>query len=369
MNKILELDGKNRRLSDLAEFVGGRIVGNKDIFISGVGSIETAERDDITFALNEKLLLEAADCAAACIIVPHNLEQIVSGNGDGLSRAGKTLLKVDNPRFAFARIASLFSPPHRIAPGIHPTAVIAPSVALGREVAIGARVVVDEGAHIGDGVTLFPGVFIGRGSRIGASTIVHANVTVEHEVVIGSHCIIHAGTVIGSDGFGFVEHGGKHYKVPQIGGVVIGDNVEIGANCTIDRGASGNTIIKSGTKFDNLIHIAHNVVIGHDCLIIAQVGISGSVTVGDHCILAGQVGVAGHLEIGDQTVVAAKAGVTKTLPPRIHASGFPAKPHLEEKRIMISLPKLPEMVKKVVELTTAIQRLARRLDKIEGGKL
>lgn len=352
-----------RRLADLAEFVGGRVIGDREIFIGGVASIETAEPDDITFALNDKLLQEAAECAAACVIVPHNIEHaFVEG-------VGKSLLKVDNPRFAFAKIASLFSPPHRIAPGIHPTAVIASSATLGREVAIGPKVVVDDGAEIGDGATLFPGVYVGRGSRVGAATIVHANVTIEQEVAIGSHCIIHSGTVIGSDGFGFVEHGGKHYKVPQIGGVVIGDNVEVGANCTIDRGASGNTIIKSGTKLDNLIHIAHNVVLGHDCLIIAQVGISGSVTVGDHCILAGQVGVAGHLEIGDQTIAAARSGITKTIPPQSHVSGFPAKPHLEEKRIMISLPKLPDIVKKVGQLTTAIQRLARRLDKIEGGKL
>lgn len=346
-----------RRLSDLAEFVGGEIIGDRDLFISGVASIETALNSDITFALNEKFVETARDSAAACIIVPKHI-----------SDCAKTIMQVENPRFAFAKIATLFSEPQKISPGIHPTAVISSRASIGPEAAIGARVVVEDDVVIGDSAVIFPGVYLGKGSKVGAGTIIHANVTIEHCVVIGQHCIIHSGTVIGSDGFGFVENGGKHYKVPQIGTVIIEDNVEIGSNCSIDRAASGATMIKSGTKIDNLVHIAHNVVIGNDCLIIAQVGISGSVTVGDSVILAGQVGVAGHLEIGDRTVVAAKSGVTKSLPGRVHVSGFPAKPHLEEKKIMISLPKLPDLIKKVTQLTTAIQRVARRLDKIEGGR-
>lgn len=361
---VPEIHDGGRRLSDLAEFVGGTIVGNTDLFISGVASIDTAIYSDITFALNEKFVAEARDCAAGCIIVPKHISDCPSGT----SGPDKTLLQVANPRFAFAKIATLFSEPLRLSPGIHPTAVIAATASIGREAAIGARVVIEDNVVVGDSATLFPGVYLGRDSKIGAGSVVHANVTIEHGVSIGEHCIIHAGTVIGSDGFGFVENGGKHYKIPQIGTVIIENSVEIGSNCAIDRAASGATLIKSGTKIDNLVHVAHNVVIGHDCLIIAQVGISGSVTIGDSVILAGQVGVAGHLEIGDHTVVAAKSGVTKSLPGAVHFSGFPAKPHLEEKKIMISLPKLPDMVKKVIQLTTAIQRIARRLDKIEGGR-
>lgn len=346
-----------RRLSDLAEFVGGRIIGDAELFISGVASIETAERGDITFAVDQKFLDAAVACAASCIIVPQHITE-----------CDKTILQVENPRFAFAKIAALFAPRPRVKPGIHPTAIIDPSVKMGRDPAIGPLVVIEEGAVIGDAVVIFPGVYIGRGALIGDRTVVHANVTIEEEVIVGRHCIIHGGTVIGSDGFGFVENGGKHYKIPQIGNVVVEDNVEIGANCTVDRAASGSTIIHSGTKIDNLVHIAHNVVIGHDCLLIAQVGISGSVTVGNNAIFAGQSGVAGHLSIGDRTVVAAKAGVTKSLPGGLHVSGFPAKPHNEEKKIMVSLAKLPELIKRTAQLTTAVQRLARRLDKFEGGQ-
>lgn len=350
-------NGNGRRLSDLAEFVDGQIVGDHTLTISGVASIDTAVHSDITFALNEKFAAEARESRAACIIVPRNI-----------SECGKTLLQVDNPRFAFAKIAALFADGPGISPGIHPTAVVARTAVIGREAAIGARVVIEDGAVIEDSAVIFPGVYIGRGSRIGAGSVIHPNVTIEYGIFIGANCVVHAGTVIGSDGFGFVENGGKHYKIPQIGTVTIEDNVEIGSNCAIDRAAAGATIIRSGTKIDNLVHVAHNVVIGHDCLIIAQVGISGSVTIGDNVILAGQVGVAGHLEIGDRTVVAAKSGVTKSLPGAMHASGFPAKPHIEEKKIMISLPKLPELVKKVTQLMTSVQRLARRLDKIEGVK-
>lgn len=346
-----------RRLSALAELVGGRIIGDPDLLITGVASVETATKSDITFAIEERFIANAESSPAACVIVPNYVTD-----------SEKTLLQVDNPRFAFAKIASIFAPPERFATGINSSAVISPQATVGREVAIGAHVVIEEDARIGDAAVLFPGVYVGRGCRVGSYTIINPNVVLEPGTEVGDHCIIHAGTVLGSDGFGFVENGGKHYKVPQIGNVVIDDNVEIGANCTIDRAASGSTIVKSGTKIDNLVHIAHNVVIGHDCLIVAQVGISGSVKVGDSVVFAGQAGVAGHLTIGDRTVIAAKSGVTKSLPGNLHVSGFPAKPHNEEKKIMVSLPRLPDIIRKVTQLTTAVQRLARRIDKLEGGK-
>lgn len=347
----------SHRLSDLAEFVGGRIVGDADVLITGVSAIETARKGDITFAIDEKFLDAAVESASSCIIVPPHIAE-----------CEKTLLQVENARFAFAKVASLFAPPQRVDSGIHPTAVIGSNVRLGRDLAIGPRVVVEDGAVLGDSVALFPGVYVGRRSFVGDHTILHANVTIEEDSKIGAFCIIHAGTVIGSDGFGFVENGGKHYKIPQIGNVIIEDNVEVGSNCAVDRAASGSTVIGAGTKVDNLVHIAHNVVIGKDCLIIAQVGISGSVTVGDHVVLAGQAGIAGHIRIGDRAVVAAKSGVTKSLEGSMQYSGFPAKPHSDEKRIMVSLPKVPELIKKVTQLTTAVQRIARRIDKIEGGK-
>lgn len=347
-----------RPLRELAEFVGGRVVGDPATPITGVASIESARRTEITFALNERYLQTAEAGEAACVIVPPYLTESEQ----------KTLLISENPRFAFARIAGLFAPPASVEPGVHAAAVIDPSARLGRNVSIGARVVIGREAEIGDEVVLYPGVYVGSRVAIGAGSVIHANVTLEDETAIGARCVVQSGAVIGSDGFGFVENGGRHFKIPQTGRVVIEDNVEIGANCAIDRAAADATIIRAGTKIDNLVHVAHNVVIGRDCLIVAQVGISGSVTIGDNVVLAGQSGVAGHIEIGDRTVVAAKSGVTKSIPGGLHVSGFPAKPHLEEKRIMISLPKLPEMIKKLGQLVTAVQRLARRLDKIEGGR-
>ncbi|RMH55679.1 MAG: UDP-3-O-(3-hydroxymyristoyl)glucosamine N-acyltransferase [Candidatus Hydrogenedentota bacterium] len=352
------MNRERRSLAELAEFVGGRIVGDPETIITGVSAIENARRGDITFAVEEKYLQNAAATEASCIIVPPHITE-----------SELPLLQVENPRFAFARIASLYAPQRRFEPGIHTTAVIHETAILGREIAVGANVVIGENARIGDCSVLFPGVIVGRDVSIGDHTHIHSNVSLEDGVTIGSHCVIHAGTVIGSDGFGFVEDKGKHYKIPQIGTVVVEDNVEIGANCTIDRAASGQTVIGSGTKIDNLVHIAHNVVIGSDCLIVAQVGISGSVRVGDHVVFAGQAGVAGHLTIGPGTVVAAKSGVTKSLPGHMHVSGFPAKPHNEEKKIVVSLPRLPELVRKVGQLTTAVQRLARRIDKLEGGPM
>lgn len=349
---------KSYKLIELAEFVGGRIIGDPEVRITGIASVETAKRGDITFAVSEQFMQNAQECAADCIIVPPVLNE-----------SEKNLLLADNPRFAFAKIASLFYAPTRLPPGIHQTASIASTVRIGREVAIGSNAVIDDEAVIGDGAVIYPGVYVGKKAAVGAGTIVHANVTIEEEVEIGANCIIHSGTVIGSDGFGFVENSGKHYKIPQVGKVIVEDNVEIGSNCAVDRAATEATIIRSGTKIDNLVHIAHNVIIGHDCLIIAQVGISGSVTIGDNVTLAGQVGVAGHLQIGDRTVVAAKSGVTKSIPGGVHVSGFPAKPHNEEKKIVISMPRLPELIKKVTQLTTALQRIARRIDKLEGGKL
>ncbi|MBL4888749.1 MAG: UDP-3-O-(3-hydroxymyristoyl)glucosamine N-acyltransferase [Candidatus Lindowbacteria bacterium] len=351
------LNDQSHQLSSLAELVSGRIVGNSDLMINGVSAIDTAKKGQITFAVEEKFLDAAHESEASCIIVPQHIKECET-----------TLLQAENPRFAFSKIASLFAPPRRMTAGIHASSVIDSSATIGREVALGPHVVIDENANIADSVAIFPNTYVGRNVSIGNNTIIHANVTLEEGVQIGSNCIIHAGTVIGSDGFGFVENGGKHYKIPQIGIVIIEDNVEIGSNCSIDRAAAGATIIHSGTKMDNLIHIAHNVEIGHDGLIIAQVGISGSVTVGDNVIFAGQAGVAGHLSIGDRTVVAARAGVTKPIAGNMHVSGFPAKPHNEERKILASMSKLPELLKKVTQLTTAVQRLARRIDKSEEGR-
>ncbi|MCH7505551.1 UDP-3-O-(3-hydroxymyristoyl)glucosamine N-acyltransferase, partial [PVC group bacterium] len=236
-------------------------------------------------------------------------------------------LIVENPYYAFACILHLFDDRPKPKPGIHPKAHMGNNVRTGRDVSIGPLAVVEDGAELGDRVTIYPGVYIGPRARIGDDTILYANVTVADGVRIGKRVIVHSGTVIGSDGFGFASHEGRHYKIPQVGSVVVEDDVEIGANVAIDRGALGDTRIGRGTKIDNLVQIAHNVRIGENGLLISQVGISGSVEIGKNVTLAGQTGVAGHLKIGDKVIAGGRAGIAKDVSPGQVVSGAPAIPH------------------------------------------
>lgn len=345
-----------RTVGELAEFLGGEVRGDPSAAIRGAAAVEEAGPGDVTFAVDGRFFGRAEACEAVAVIVPQGVES-----------TRKTLVVVENPRFAFAKALHLFAPPPpRPAPGVHPTAVVAADAALGRDTAVGAHCVVEAGAALGDGAVLHPGAYVGAGCRVGAHTEVGPRAVLCHGTEVGASCIIGPGTVIGSDGFGFVENAGVHYKIPQVGRVVVEDDVEVGALCAIDRAVTGETRIGTGTKMDNLIHIGHNVRVGRRCLLVAQVGISGSVTIGDHVTLAGQTGVNGHITIGDRTVVAAKSGVTKSIPPGQFVSGFPARPHLEEKKIKVSLGRLPEMVRRVSHLIRAVQRLARRIERLEA---
>ncbi|MEW5767903.1 MAG: UDP-3-O-(3-hydroxymyristoyl)glucosamine N-acyltransferase [bacterium] len=329
----------SKSLGEIAAAVGGKVVGASDISILGVATIEDAKPGDIVFALNGKYLEAAFSSQASAVIV-----------GQEVTKAPKPVIRTNNPRLAFAKVLELFAPVVRIRPGVHPTAILGEGVNIGEGAAIGACVTVGDKVSIGNGVVIYPQSYVGDEVIIGAGSIIYPRVTLGQRVRLGQRVIIHSGAVIGSDGFGYLEVDGRHQKIPQNGTVVIHDDVEIGANVTIDRATTGATSIGRGTKIDNLVQIAHNVTIGEDCLVVAQTGISGSVKIGDHVTLAGQVGVAGHLSIGSGAVIAAKSGVTKDIEAHQYISGFPAKPHEEEKRIKAAIPRLPQLLKRVKEL-------------------
>ncbi len=339
-----------KTLAELAALVGGKIMGNPELLIKGVAGIKEAKKDEITFLSNPRYSKELAQTGAGAIIVSpdlqtHDLAAIIC----------------DNPYLAFARILGVFYPPEKIIPaGVHASAIISPQAKLGANVAIGPLVIIEEGAVIGDETIIYPGAYIGKDAKIGQACLFYANISIREKVSIGNQVIIHSGAVIGSDGFGFVPSNGENVKIPQVGAVVIEDKVEIGANVCIARGTLGNTVIGAGTKIDNLVQIAHNVKIGRNCIIVAQVGISGSTTVEDNVTIAGQAGVIGHITIGKGSIVAAQAGVTKDVPPKEIVSGYPAQPHQLAKRLQAEVNRLPQLNQKVKELEKRIAELEKK---------
>ena len=235
--------------------------------------------------------------------------------------------------------------------------MIGQNVVIGKDPSIHPNVVIADEVKIGDRVTIYPGAWIGKGTTIGDDAVIYSNVNIRENLQIGNRVIIHAGATIGSDGFGYVTDEGIHRKIPQVGGVIIGDDVEIGANSTIDRATLGNTVIKRGTKIDNLVHVAHNVTIGEHCFLIAQVGIAGSCTLGNYVVLAGQVGLADHIRIGDRAMVSAQSGVIKDIEPGQVMGGYYAMPQREWLKVQALIPKLPELKKKVSDLESQVQEL------------
>lgn len=338
--------------SEIAQILGGEIIGDGSLQVMGVASIEDARKGDITFALNGRYLESAYRSKASVIIVSNEVKMEPENS--------KAIIKTANPRLAFTKILELFAPKIKIAPGLHPTAIIGQGVVLGKDISIGPYVVIGDGAEIGDGVLIYPHTYVGDRVKIGESTTIYPQVTLYREVEIGKRVIIHSGSVIGSGGFGYIEVEKRHIKIPQNGSVVIGDDVEIGASVTIDRATTGVTSIGRGTKIDSLVMIAHNVTIGQDCIIVAQVGISGSAKLEDSVTIAGQAGVAGHLTIGANTVVAARSGITKSIKPGQFISGYPARPHSEEKRIKATISKLPTLLKRIKELERKVEELEKQ---------
>ncbi len=332
--------------AEIARHLHGEVVGDASTVLSGFAPADRAQTGDLTFAENVDYLARAEQSAASAIIV------------DTTAASSKVLIRVPNARIAFAKALALFFPEPAFAAGVHPTAVIAPSAQVDASAHIGPHCVVGEKVRIGARSVLQGGNHIGAGSQLGEEVNLFPNVTIYARTEIGNRVRIHSGTVIGSDGFGYVQDNGVHRKVPQIGNVIIRDDVEIGANVTVDRGALGPTVIGKGTKIDNLVQIAHNVVLGDGCLVIAQVGIAGSTKVGNYAILAGQAGIAGHLRLGNRIQVAAQSGVMNNIPDGEKWLGSPAQPDRQTKRQMIAIQHLPELLRRVSELEKQLAKTA-----------
>lgn len=320
-------------LKKIAQIIGGRLIG-KDIEIKGVGSIIEAKEGDITFSLNGKGIKKTK---ASAIILKELSPEI-----------DIPIILLDNPKLGFCKLVSLFTE-QKHPGGISKKASIFKNAVIKDNVVISDFAVIEDGAEIREGAIIYPQVYIGRDVVIGKNTIIYPRAVVMN-ARIGNNVIIHAGCVIGSDGFGYVQDNGKYVKMPHRGGVIIEDDVEIGANTTIDRGTTGNTIIGMGTKIDNLVQIAHNCIIGRHCIIVAQVAIGGSVIIEDNVTIAGQAGICDHIRIEKGVIITAKSGVTKNIKSGKVVSGFPAKEHNEEKRIYGFIQRLPDLVERVKRL-------------------
>lgn len=331
--------------------------GDGDIDIRGIAGVREAVEGEITFITDARFLKDLEHCRASAVIVPTVFTAVPL-----------PALAAANPRLAFAQTLRIFHVRASAAGGISERAAIAADAVLGGDPSIHPFVVISAGVRIGARVTLYPGVFIGPGTVIGDDCVIHANVSLREGVTIGSRVIIHCGTVIGSDGFGFVTDDGVHHKIPQVGGVVVGDDVEIGACCTVDRATLGNTVIGQGTKIDNMVHVAHNVTIGQYCLFAGQVGIAGSAKIGNYVVMGGQAGIADHIVVGDQVMVAGGAGVTRDVDPGQVVAGHSAIPLREWLKVQALLPKLPELKRRLSELERSLQGSAGTASKKPGRK-
>lgn len=339
-----------KTLAELADYLGGRVIGDPGAEVAGLASLDDAVEGTITFLANPKYASKVATTRATAVILP-----------PGAEGYGRNVIETPNPYLAFAKLLTLFHVTPQTPRGVMAGAVIGENVVLGADVTIHPGVVIMDGCKLGDRVTVYPGTVLYGGVQAGDDVVIHANVTVRERCRIGNRVTIHSGTVIGSDGFGYAPDGQGWYKIPQIGIVVIEDDVEIGANCAIDRAALDVTRIGRGTKIDNLVQIAHNCIIGENCMIVSQVGISGSTKLGNRVTLAGQVGVVGHLTIGDNAIIGAKSGVPGNVPPDSRLSGIPAYDHRDWLRTSAVVPKLPEMKKTVASLEKRIAELERLL--------
>lgn len=335
------------RADEIARHLEGEVIGDPELLLQGFAPADKSRPGDLTFAENATYFARANQSSASAIVVDHDY-----------GPSAKTLIRVSSARVAFARILPLFHPEPAYPPGIHPSCVIAPTAIIDSSASIGPHCVVADEVQIGPGCVLHGGNHVGPGCVLGADCQLFPRVVLYSRTQIGDRVRIHAGTVVGSDGFGYVLDQGHHRKVPQVGQVVVQDDVEIGANVTIDRGALGSTIIGRGTKIDNLVQIAHNVTVGEHCLIIAQVGIAGSTKLGNYVTLGGQVGLAGHLKIGHRAVVAAQSGVMHDIPDGEKWFGYPAQPDRKTKRQVLAIQQLPELLRRVAGLERRVQTLA-----------
>jgi UDP-3-O-[3-hydroxymyristoyl] glucosamine N-acyltransferase len=337
------------KLSQLATLIDGELIGDGTIDVMGVSPVEPPDRipaNHITLAESEQYFLTAHASSAAAIVVSFDA-----------TASTKPLIRVKKTTLALARMLAIFHPVEKPPAGIHPTAFVASNATIGALAHVGPNAVVKDGASIGDRTVIDAGAVVGERVVIGEDCVVHSNATLYRDIRLGNRVIVHSGSVIGSDGFGYVQEGTTRVKIPQVGTVIIEDDVEIGANVAVDRSTLGATVVKRGTKIDNLVQIAHNVVIGENTVICGLVGISGSVTIGDNVTLAGQVGLADHVNIGSNATIGAQSGVTKDLDGGHYYLGSPAVPIGQASRQYAVIANLPELSKRVRELEREIERL------------
>ena len=347
-----------RILRDLAEYVGGRVIGDGSITIFRVSPIEEAGPGDITFLANPRYSRFISGSKASAIIVGPQLV------GSEVARSGQGFLEVAQPYVAFAKILQLFAPAAEYQREIAPAAHIDPSANLGHDVSVYPNVYVGQFVQVGDRSVLLPGVFLGDRVEIGSDCVLHPNVVVRDRCRLGNRVILHAGVVVGSDGFGYAGSGEARIKIPQVGVVEIEDDVEIGSNTTIDRATLGRTLIGRGAKIDNLVQIAHNVNVGANSVIAAQAGVAGSTKLGRNVTLAGQVGVVNHIEIGDGAIIGPQSGVPQSVPAgALLSGGIGVAPHHEWLKVMTLLPQLPKLWTLVRRLEKQVAQLASRQPK------
>ncbi len=339
-----------KKLSEIAGILGGTVVGDGNVVIHDIKSIDEAGEGDLTFIANPKYRKKLETTSASAVLVSAEIED-----------SSKNRLIVKDPYASMAKILGIYYPEKQDDVTISEDAFIADGAEIAEDVTVYPGVYIGSGAQIRSGVILYPGVFVGNDVIIGEDSILYPNVTVYRKCIIGKRVILHAGMVVGSDGFGFANPGVENLKVPQVGFVQIDDDVEIGANTTIDRGTLEKTWIKKGVKIDNLVQIAHNVVIGENSVIVAQVGISGSTRLGKSVILGGQAGLVGHLDIGDNVMVGAQSGVPEDIPPNQVVSGSPHMPHRKWLRVQAHLSQLPEMRTTVISLQKRIEELEKKI--------
>lgn len=334
-----------KTVKELAQFLGGTVIGDENREISDVKGLAEAGSDDISFAV-EPYTEYLPQVHAGAVITE---KEYPAGNN--------TLVLVENPRLAFSKLLELFHPRQSVEQGIHSTAVVDESAKIGENTAVMAYAVIGKNVNIGAGSVIYPYVFIGDNVTIGVNAAIYPGAVIMENTVMGDNAVIRAHAVIGGEGFGFATKDGRHTRIPQIGNVTIGDDVEIGACTTIDNGTLGSTKVGRGTKIDNLVHLGHNVEIGEDCFVIAQTGIAGSTKVGNHVTFAGQTGCTGHITIGDNVTFAGKSGIVGNVASNTINAGFPARPHIEWSRTQVYIKKLPDLAKTVKALEKRIAEL------------
>ena len=339
-----------RTVQEIAELTGGTIVGSHAGELTGVSSLQEAMETDVSFLGNEKYIPQVMKSKAGVVLVPPSYKE--------QPPEGRVWIVCENPSSEFSKVVQVFTPePVRYEPGIHPTAAVDATAEIDATASIGPCVVVSKGAKIGAGTVICGGAFIGEKVVIGENCLIYSNVSIRERCILGNRVTLHAGVVIGADGFGYESGPTGHKKVPQVGIVQLDDDVEVGANSTIDRARFGRTWIKEGTKIDNLVQVGHNVQIGHKCLLVAQCGVSGSTILGDGVILAGQAGVVGHLKIGDGTIIMAQAGVTKDTAPGAVQFGSPAQDRREWAKQAVYISRLEGLMATVKELKAQVEEL------------